>query len=58
MQIVNFIACGLLIMVSPAGLARSHPPATWVPRLIGIFGLSLVMAGSFITSSWPGSRCE
>jgi hypothetical protein len=25
MQIVNFIACGLLIMVPAAALARSHP---------------------------------
>lgn len=49
MQIVNFIACGLLIMVPAAALARSHSPTTWGPRLIGIFGLSLVIAGAFTT---------
>jgi hypothetical protein len=28
MQIVNFIARGLLIMMLTAALARSHPPTT------------------------------
>jgi uncharacterized protein DUF998 len=46
-QIANFLVCGLLIMVSAAGLARSHPPTAWGPRLIGIFGLSLVIAAAF-----------
>jgi hypothetical protein len=41
MQILNFIACGLLITMPAAALARRHPPTTWGPRLIGIFGLSL-----------------
>lgn len=53
MQIVNFTACGLLIMVPAAALARSHPPTTWGPRLITIFGLTLVIAGAF---SSPGNR--
>jgi len=30
MQIVNFIACGLLILVPAAALARSHPSTTMV----------------------------
>jgi hypothetical protein len=28
MQVVNFIACGLPIIVLAAALARSHPPTT------------------------------
>ena len=53
-QIVNFIACGLLIMVAAAALARSHPPTAWGPRLITIFGLSLVIAGAFTTDPANG----
>jgi hypothetical protein len=53
-QIVNFIACGLLIMAAAAALARSHPPTTRGPRLIGIFGLSLVIAGAFTTDPANG----
>ena len=53
-QIVNFTACGLLIMVPAAALARSHPPTTWGPRLIGIFGQSLVIAGAFTTDPANG----
>src|SRR5215831_10030598 len=47
LQTVNFIACGLLITVTAAGPAPSHPTTAWGPRLIGIFGLSLVIAGAF-----------
>jgi hypothetical protein len=54
MQIANFIACGLLIMVAAAGLVRSHPPTAWGPRLIGVFGLSLVVAGAFTTDPANG----
>jgi uncharacterized protein DUF998 len=54
MQIVNFIACGLLITAAAAGLARSHAPAAWGPRLIAIFGLSLVIAGAFTTDPANG----
>jgi Protein of unknown function (DUF998) len=54
MQIVNFIACDLLIMVAAAALARRHPPTAWGPRLITIFGLSLVIAGAFTTDPANG----
>jgi len=53
-QIASFIACGLLIMVAAAGLARSHPPTSWGPRLIAMFGLSLVIAGAFTTDPANG----
>ena len=54
MQIVNFTACGLLIMVLAGALAHSHAPTTWGPRLITIFGLSLVIAGAFTTDPANG----
>ena len=53
-QIVNFIVCGLLIMVSAAGLARAYPATAWGPRLVAIFGLSLVIAGAFSTDPASG----
>ena len=53
-QIVSFIICGLLITVSAAGLAGTYPQTTWGPRLIGIFGLSLVVAGAFTTDPANG----
>jgi len=53
-QIVNFIVCGLLIMVSAVGLARAYPATAWGPRLIAIFGLSLVIAGAFSTDPSNG----
>jgi len=59
-QIVNFIVCGLLIMASAAGLAHAYPATVWGPRLVAIFGLSLVIAGAFSTDPAngypPGSR--
>jgi hypothetical protein len=53
-QIVNFIVCGLLVMVSAAGLARSYPVTVWGPRLVALFGLSLVIAGAFATDPANG----
>src|SRR5215471_21351292 len=53
-QIVNFIVCGLLIMVSAVGLARAYPATAWGPRLVAIFGLSLVIAGAFATDPANG----
>ena len=52
MQEVNFIVAGLLIVGGAIGLGRSLPSergGTWGPRLIGLFGLSLVVAGLFAT---------
>lgn len=53
-QVTNFIVCGLLIMVAAVGLARAYPATTWGPRLVGIFGLSLVIAGAFSTDPANG----
>lgn len=52
MQIVNFLACGVLVLAASVGLARSSPPTRWGPRLVGLFGLSLIVAGAFVTD--PG----
>jgi hypothetical protein len=50
MQVVNFIVAGMLIVCGAVGLARTlehGPGAAWGPRLIGVFGLGLIMAGVF-----------
>jgi hypothetical protein len=51
MQIANFVVCGLLIIAGAIGLSRAMqtgPGASWEPRLIGLYGLSLVAAGNHV----------
>jgi hypothetical protein len=52
MQIANFVICGVLVMAASVGLGRTTPQTRWGPRLVGVFGLSLVVAGAFVTD--PG----
>jgi hypothetical protein len=57
LQIVNFIASGILIVCGAVGLARTlerGPGAVWGPRLIGIFGVGLVAAGVFVMDPTHG----
>ena len=57
MQIANFIICGLLIIAAAIGLGRALPPgpgSSWGPRLVGAFGISLVVAGVFVTDPSHG----
>jgi hypothetical protein len=47
-QVTNFVATGLMIIAFAVGLRRALGPGrgrTWAPRLIGVFGLSMVVAG-------------
>jgi Protein of unknown function (DUF998) len=49
-QIVNFAVTGLMVIAFAVGLRRALTPgpgAKWAPRLIGIYGLSLIAAGIF-----------
>ena len=51
-QIANFLICGVLALCFAFGLRqvfRSGKGATWGPLLLGIFGLSLIIAGLFVT---------
>jgi hypothetical protein len=53
-QITNFIVGGLLILLSAFGFwqvlrDQGGPGRTWGPILIGVFGLTLVIAGVFVT---------
>ncbi|HKV59861.1 MAG TPA: DUF998 domain-containing protein, partial [Ktedonobacteraceae bacterium] len=50
--IVNFLICGVLTLCFAFGLRqvfRSGKGAVWGPLLLGIFGLSLIIAGLFVT---------
>lgn len=51
-QIANFLICGLLVFCFAIGLRqvlRTGKGAVWGPLLLGIFGLSLIVAGIFVT---------
>ena len=45
-QVTNFVAAGLMTVALAVGLRRAVA-GTWAPRLIGVYGLSLVAAGVF-----------
>src|SRR5215831_15544710 len=51
-QITNFLLCGVLLLGFALGLRqvfRSGPGRVWGPLLLGLFGLSLLIAGLFVT---------
>jgi hypothetical membrane protein len=45
-QVTNFVAAGLMTVALAVGLRRAGA-GPWAPRLIGVYGLSLVAAGVF-----------
>ena len=52
MQIASFLLCGLCVICFAFGLRqvfRSGKGALWGPLLLGVFGLSLIIAGLFVT---------
>ena len=56
-QVANFIVAGGLCLACAVGLRRSlrsGPGHEWGPRLIGLMGAGLVLAGVFVTSAGAG----
>jgi hypothetical protein len=56
-QIANFVASGALIAGGAVGLRtvlRDGPECRWGPRLIGLAGVGLIMAGVFVTDPAQG----
>jgi Protein of unknown function (DUF998) len=50
LQITNFLVTGLMVIISAVGLRRALRPGratTWAPRLIAVYGASLLAAGVF-----------
>jgi hypothetical protein len=55
MQIANFLVCGLLTLGFAVGLRQVFQTgrgSVWGPILLGVFGVSLIVAGLFVTD--PG----
>ena len=49
-QVTNFVLTGLMVVACAAGLRRAlvtGPGARWAPRLLAVYGASLVAAGAF-----------
>lgn len=49
-QVTNFVVTGLMLLAFALGLRRALKPglaATWAPRLVAVYGVSLVAAGVF-----------
>jgi hypothetical protein len=56
-QIANFIVSGVLFVAGAVGMRRAMTAGigrTWVPRLIGFFGISSVWAGVFVADPMDG----
>lgn len=50
-QIVNFVVAGLLFTATAVGMRsalRGGRGGTWAPRLVGVFGVSLIGGGAFV----------
>ncbi|SDS73734.1 DUF998 domain-containing protein [Jiangella sp. DSM 45060] len=61
-QIANFVVAAVLTVAAAAGLRRSGRAGTWAPRLVGVFGVSLLAAGVFradpVEGFPPGTPAE
>lgn len=56
-QIANFLLCGLLCIAFAVGLQRiwrTGRASVWGPRLVGLFGLGLLIAGVFVIDPGQG----
>jgi hypothetical protein len=56
-QIANFVVTGALFVACATGMRRSlraGRSATWAPRLVGAFGVGLIVAGVFTTDAGAG----
>jgi hypothetical protein len=48
-QITNFLLAGVLVTASAFGVAQVLPGSFWASVFLGAFGLSLLIAGGFVT---------
>lgn len=53
-QIANFVVSGALVVAAASGMARVPEAGTWGPRLVGVFGVGLVLSGVFVTDAGAG----
>jgi hypothetical membrane protein len=55
-QIANFTGTGTLVVLGALGVRRALPPgrgSTWVPVLLGVWGVALVASGVFTADPAP-----
>ncbi|TDD68788.1 DUF998 domain-containing protein [Jiangella aurantiaca] len=53
-QITNFVVAAALTLAAAAGLRRTGLAGTWAPRLVGVFGVSLLAAAAFVADPVEG----
>lgn len=53
-QITNFLVAAVLTVAAAVGLRRSGLAGTWAPRLVGVFGISLIGAAVFVADPVEG----
>ncbi|WP_233583889.1 DUF998 domain-containing protein, partial [Micromonospora sp. CV4] len=56
-QVINFVLTGTLVIAGAIGLRRalhSGPGATWVPRLVTVFGISFLVSAVFAADPGAG----
>ncbi|EMD23121.1 DUF998 domain-containing protein [Amycolatopsis azurea] len=56
-QVTNFLVTGILMIAGAIGLSRTLEPgrgSTWGPRLLGVFGVSLLFAAVFKADAGNG----
>lgn len=56
-QIANFVVTGALFVACAIGMRRALSTGrsgTWAPRLVGVFGVGLIVAGVFTTDAGAG----
>lgn len=46
-HVLTFVVTGLATVAFAVGLRRAWPDAVWAPRLVGAYGVALVLAGVF-----------
>jgi hypothetical protein len=57
LQTINFVLTGVLYVACAVGLGRvmrAGRGATWGPRLVGLLGVGLIVAGLFVTDAGAG----
>ncbi|RIQ30057.1 DUF998 domain-containing protein [Jiangella rhizosphaerae] len=53
-QIANFVVAAALTVAAAVGMRRSGVAGTWAPRLVGVFGVSLLAAAAFVADPVEG----
>jgi hypothetical membrane protein len=53
-QITNLLVAAVLTVAAAAGLRRTGLAGTWAPRLVAVFGLSLIGAAVFVADPVEG----